>query len=129
MITSTFHKMCECVCECQNDQVRKLVEISRLKMCASKKVFIIALIVLIGALVCSQANPMEENDSSKFLSRSKRDVWGSMERGWCNFKVEVSYMWDKFKSWFTDDAVIDTRSMKSMLCDTKSALGNMGINV
>lgn len=98
-------------------------------MYASKKVFVVVLIVVIGVLCCAQANPLESNDSTKVLSRSKRDVWDSMERGWCNFKVECSYFWDKFKSWFSDDTVIDTRSMKSMMCDTKSALGNLGINV
>lgn len=101
------------------------------KMCAYKKVLILVLFVVIAALASSSsASPVEDNEqSTKVLSRSKRDAWDSMERGWCNFKVEVSYLWEKFKSWFTDDTVIDTRSMKSMMCDTKSALGNIGINV
>lgn len=96
-------------------------------MCAFTKLFI--LIALIAVLACCQANPMEENESTKVLSRSKRDAWSSMERGWCNFKVEISFLWDKFKALFSDDAVIDTRSVKSMLCDKKAALGNIGINV
>lgn len=99
------------------------------KMCAQQKVFIVVLIALIAVLACCQANPLEEDESTKALSRSKRDVWSSMDRGWCNFKVEVSYFWDKFKAFFTNNSVADTRSVKSMMCDTKTALGNKGINV